>query len=83
MSAQAFFSSFCLGVDELLDVAVPIAQGVHLGGAAGFAAGFDHVGHLVIDLEEGERAAGPAAAAQLLLAGADRARGRCRCRSRT
>ena len=41
-----------LGVDELLDVAVPVAQGVHLGGAAGLAAGLHHVGHLVIDLQE-------------------------------
>ena len=28
-----------LGVDEFLDVAVPVAQRVHLGGAAGLAAG--------------------------------------------
>ena len=60
-----------LGLDELLDVAVPIAQRVHLGGAAGLAAGLHHVGHLVIDLQEGQRAAGPAAAAELLLARAD------------
>ena len=47
-----FLFLFLFGVDEFLDVAVPIAQGVHLGGAAGFAAGFDDVGHLVIDLEK-------------------------------
>ena len=57
---------FLFGIDKLFDVAMPVAQGVHFGRAAGLAAGFDDVGHLVIDLEEGEGAAGPAAAAELL-----------------
>ena len=39
-----------LGVDEFLDVAVPVAQRVHLGGAARLAAGLHHVGDLVINL---------------------------------
>ena len=60
-----------LGFDELLDVPVPIVQRVHLGGAARLAAGLHHVGHLVIDLQERQGTAGPATAAELLLAGAD------------
>ena len=63
---------FLFGVNELLDVAVAIAQGIHLGGAAGFAAGFDDIGHLVIDLEKGEGAAGTSAAAEFFAAGANR-----------
>jgi hypothetical protein len=37
---------------------VPVLERVHLGGAAGLAAAFHDVGDLVVDLEEGERAAG-------------------------
>jgi len=53
-----FLFLLLFGVNEFFDVAVPVAQGVHLGGAAGFAAGFDDVGDLVIDLEKGERPLG-------------------------
>ncbi len=56
------------GLDELLDVAVPIAQGVHFSGAPGLAAAFDHVGNLIIDFEERQGAAGPTATAELFLA---------------
>ena len=57
------------GVNELLDVPVPVAQRVHFGGPAGLAAGFDDVGHLVIHLQEGERPAGTPPAAEFLPAG--------------
>jgi hypothetical protein len=60
-----------LGGDEVLDVAVPVAEGVHLGGAAGLAAGLHHVGHLVIDLEEGHRARRAAATGELLAGAAN------------
>src|ERR1051326_9374462 len=35
------FPLFC--VDKLLDIPVPVAQGIHLGGTAGFAPRFHHV----------------------------------------
>ena len=60
-----------LAVDELLDVAVPVAQRVHLRGAARLAAGLHDVGDLVVNLEEGQWTAGPAAAAEFFLAGTD------------
>src|SRR5450756_1718962 len=61
-----------LGVDEFLDVTVPVAQRVHLGRAARFAAGLHDIRHLVINLQEAHRAARTATAAQLLAAGTDR-----------
>ena len=61
-----------LGGDELLHVAVGVADGVHLGGATGLAAGLHHVGHLVIDLEEAHRTRRTAAAGELLAAGTNR-----------
>ena len=60
-----------LGVDELLNVAVPVADGVHLGGTTRFAAGLHDVSHLVVDAEERHRAAGRAAAADGLALRAD------------
>ena len=60
-----------LAVDEFLDVAMPVAEGVHLGGATGLAAGLHDVGDLIIDLEEAEGAAGATAAGELLAAAAD------------
>ena len=51
------------GFDEFFDVGVPILERVHLGRAAGFAAAFDHAGHLVVNFEEGKRTARFAAAA--------------------
>ena len=50
---------------------MPVAEGVHFGGAAGFAAGFDDAGDLVVDFEDAHGAAGAAAAAEFLAAGAD------------
>src|SRR5439155_24175373 len=66
------FLFLLLGINELFDVTVPIAQRVHFGGAAGFAAGFHDVGDLIIDLQKRERAAGPSAAAEFFFAGAER-----------
>ena len=51
-------------VNELLDVAVPVAERVHLGGAPGFAAGLHDVGHLVVNLQKRQRPARTSAAAQ-------------------
>ena len=61
-----------LGLDEILDVGMPVLQRVHLGRAPGLAAGLHHVRHLVVHLQEGERAARDAAAAELLAGGAER-----------
>ncbi len=61
-----------LGLDELLDIPVPITEGIHLGRTASFAAGLHYVGYLVVDAQEGKRTAGPATAAELFSAGADR-----------
>src|SRR5262249_48328015 len=65
-----FFLLF--GIDELLDVAVPITQRVHLCRPSSLAAGLYDIGNLVVYFEEGQRAAGTATAAQLLFARADR-----------
>ena len=43
---------FLLGINEFLDVPMPIAQRIHFGGAACFAAGFHDIGHLIIYFEE-------------------------------
>jgi len=59
------------GVDEFLDVAVPIPQRVHLRRAPGFAAGLHHVRHLVVDFKKTQRPARFAAAAEFLLARPD------------
>ena len=58
---------FC--VDEFFNVAVPIAQGVHFGSAAGFAPRFYHVGYLVVNAQKRQRPAGSTAAAEFLPAG--------------
>ena len=60
-----------LALDEFEDVGVPDLEGLHLGGAAGFAAGLDDAGDGVVDPHEADRAAGLAAAGELLLAGAE------------
>src|SRR5690606_11203698 len=60
-----------LAIDEFLDIAVPIFERIHLGGATGLAAGFYDVGNLVINFQEGERTAGASATAELFLAGTD------------
>ena len=59
-----FLFFLLLRVDELFDVRMPILQRVHLGGAPRFSAAFHHVGNLVIDFQERERAAGFSAATQ-------------------
>ena len=61
-----------LALDELEDVGVPALEGLHLGGAAGLAAGLDHAGDRVVDPHEADRARRLAAAGELLLAGAQR-----------
>ena len=61
---------FC--VDEFFNVAVPIAQGVHFGGAAGFAPRFHHVGYLVVNAQKRQRPAGSTAAAEFLPTGSQR-----------
>src|SRR5690349_24743646 len=53
-----FLLFLLLGIDEFFDVAVPVAQRIHLGGAAGFAAGFDDIRDLIVDLEERHGSAG-------------------------
>ena len=60
-----------LGIDEFLDVTMPVAQRVHLGRATGLAAALHDVRDLVIDLEEAHRAARTTTAAQLLATGTD------------
>lgn len=66
-----FLLFLLFGVDEFLDVTVPVAEGVHLGGTAGFAAGFYDVGYLVIDLEKAKWTARTPAAAEFLLTRSD------------
>ena len=48
-----------------------VLERVHLRRAARLAAALHHVGDLVVNLEEGERTAGPSAAAHLFAGGAD------------
>ena len=60
-----------LGLDEFLDVGMPVLERIHLRRAARLAAGLYDIGHLVVDLEEGERAARASAAAELLARGAE------------
>src|SRR5207248_1432339 len=60
-----------LGIDEFFDVAMPIAQRIHLCGATGFAAGFDDVGDLIVNLEKRHGAAGASSAAEFFFAGAN------------
>ena len=67
-----------LGVNEFLDVAVPVAQRVHFGRATGFAAGFHDIGNLVINFQKTHRAAGPATAAEFFPGRADRRKVRAR-----
>ena len=54
------------GVDEFLDVRMPILKRVHLGCTPGFPAALDHVRDLVVDFQKRKRAARFAAAAQFL-----------------
>ena len=63
---------FGLGRDKLLHVTMGVADGVHLGGTTGLAAGLHHVGYLVIDLEEAHWTGRTSAAGELLAAGANR-----------
>src|SRR5947209_7790803 len=63
---------FLVSIDELLDVALPVAERVHLGGTTCLAAGFHHVRHLIVNFQKRQRTAGPAAAAQFFFAGANR-----------
>ena len=51
---------------------MPVAQRVHLGRAAGLAAGFHDIGHLVVNLQERQWTARAATAAEFFLAGANR-----------
>src|SRR6185312_15003999 len=61
-----------LGVNEFLDVAVPVTQRVHLGRTTGFAAGLHDVRDLIVNFQEAHRAAGTTAATQFFAAGTDR-----------
>ena len=61
-----------LGLDEFLDVGMPVLERVHLGRAARLAARLDHVGHLVVHPQERKRAAGLAAAREFLARAAQR-----------
>ena len=60
-----------LGVDEVEDVRMIRVEDDHLGRAAGCAAALDHAGEGIEALHEADRAAGDAAAAELLLGAAD------------
>ena len=60
-----------LALDEVDDVGVIDVENDHLGGAAGFAAGFDDAGEGVKATHEGERAGGRAAAGEGLHASAN------------
>ena len=61
-----------LALDELEDVGVPDLERLHLGRAAGLAAGLHHRRDLVIDPHERERAGGLAAAGELFAMRAER-----------
>ena len=63
-----FFLFQVFGVDELLDVPVPVTQGIHLGRAAGLAARLHNGGDPVVNLQEREGTARTAAAGELLAA---------------
>ena len=63
---------FPLALDEFEDVRMRDLEGLHLGGAASFAARLDHCGDLVVNAHEGERAGGLAAAAELFTLRTDR-----------
>ncbi len=65
-----FFLFDGFGFNEFLDVRVPVFQGVHFCRSPGFAAGFDDVGDLVVNAEEGERAGWVAAAGEFFAGGA-------------
>ncbi len=69
---------FLLGVNEFLDVAVPVVERVHLGRAARFAAGFYDVGDLIINFQKTHRAARTPAAAEFFPAGSERGQIRAR-----
>ena len=71
------------GVDEFLDVRMPILERVHLCGAPRFAAALHHVRDLVVNFQERERAAGFAAAAQFFSCLTRAKKDRCRCRCHT
>ena len=61
-----------LGLDEFLDVRVPVLERVHLRRAARLAAGFHDVRDLVVHFQERKRPARASAAAELLLRAAQR-----------
>ncbi len=61
-----------LGLDEVLDVRMPILERVHLRRAAGLAAGLDGTRHLVVDPQKGQRTRRVAAAGEFLARGAQR-----------
>ena len=63
---------FGLGLDEVHDVGMPVLERLHLGGAAGLAAGLHDGGDLVVDAHEGEGAGGRAAAGEFFAGAADR-----------
>ena len=71
-----------LPVDELLDVRMVGVDDHHLGRAARGAARLDRARGAVADLEEAHQAGRLAAAGELLVLAAQRARNWCRCRSR-
>src|SRR4029077_16961258 len=66
-----FLLLLLFGVDELFDIPVPVAQGVHFGRAPGLAAGLHDVGDLIVDLEKAEGTTRTPATAEVLLAAAD------------
>src|SRR6266511_4460375 len=59
-------------VDELLDVAMPVAQRVHLRRPARLAARLHYVCHLIVNLQERQRTARATATAELFLGRANR-----------
>ena len=60
-----------LALDEFEDVGVADLEGLHLGGATGFAAGFDDAGDGVVDAHEADGSGGSAAAGEFFVAGAE------------
>ena len=60
-----------LGLDELQNVGVPIFEGLHLRGPAGFAARLDHGRDLIVNPHEGQRPRRDAAAREFFAGASD------------
>ena len=69
-----------LGVDEFLDVGMPVLAACSSSPRARLAAALHHVRDLIVNLQKRKRAARLAAAAQLLACAAQARKDRCRCR---